>query len=284
MLDFVDGCDIAAEVILVRAASRKSIVLVEGRTDFNLFINFFDAESVYTLVAHGRQRVIAALETLNEETIAGYVGIVDADFWHIDRNFPDIENIVVTDHHDIEVLMIFGNTTEQIFREYGSREKISGFLQRTGCHSCEDWLFSQAEFLGRLRLVSYRAQLRLKFEDLNFKKFVSRDTLLLDTNVCLSRVLLNSPNIAVTHREVEALLNELPAQLDNRQLCSGHDLLQIMAIGLRKVWGTQEEKLACEENLGKVLRLAYSFEKFSATALYESLRAWERENAPFKLF
>ena len=62
-------------------------------------------------------------------------------------------------------------------------------------------------------------------------------------------------------------------------VCCGHDMVCILALGLRKVIGTTA--VIESELLETCLRLAYETTHFTSTNLYTSIKEWEQANSPF---
>ena len=68
---------------------------------------------------------------------------------------------------------------------------------------------------------------------------------------------------------------------DSLQLCVGHDLVGLLMVGLRKNIG--DRSLTIEE-LEERLRLALHKEDLERTQMYQQLREWEQQNAPYRIF
>jgi hypothetical protein len=70
---------------------------------------------------------------------------------------------------------------------------------------------------------------------------------------------------------------------DPWQLCNGHDLVEVLSIGLRRAIGSQSAAAVRVEEIERALRLAYESVDFAASALYRTIREWEQRNHPFRI-
>ena len=68
---------------------------------------------------------------------------------------------------------------------------------------------------------------------------------------------------------------------DPWQICSGHDVVEILAFGLREVFGNSDARHTNEGIIDRTLRLAYDMTMFKKTELYSSILDWEEENVPY---
>ncbi|ERT08254.1 hypothetical protein M595_1712 [Lyngbya aestuarii BL J] len=65
------------------------------------------------------------------------------------------------------------------------------------------------------------------------------------------------------------------------RLISGHDLIEILSIGLCQFLGSNNSKDVEAEQIEKILRLAYESSYFRKTQLYSLIQQWESLNTPF---
>lgn len=73
----------------------------------------------------------------------------------------------------------------------------------------------------------------------------------------------------------DTLLSARPHQ---EELCRGHDLLDLLVLGLQRVLGSCDAREVTGAHLERELRLAFSQECLEMTALFQAIRAWERES------
>src|SRR5690606_10350729 len=150
---------------------------------------FVDSTACYVLSAHGREIVVDCLGRLNAEGFPGVLGIADADFWHIEKDAPHVANLLVSDLHDAEMMIVSSSAFDAVLAEYGSSTKLSEFRRHNNVEDLREWLLAQAKPVGSLRLLSHRRGYGLAFEGLEFAKIVDRVRMFLDRRECVSRVL-----------------------------------------------------------------------------------------------
>lgn len=79
----------------------------------------------------------------------------------------------------------------------------------------------------------------------------------------------------------QKIINKKRGCHDPWQICCGHDLVQILSVGLRKTIGSNNAKDIEPNILERSLRLAYEEAYFHDTQLYLDICTWENENQPF---
>ena len=65
---------------------------------------------------------------------------------------------------------------------------------------------------------------------------------------------------------------------DPWRVAHGHDMIQILRIGLMRVLGTLPANKGADD-IATVLRAAMSLEELQRTTLYADMRTWQRANA-----
>lgn len=115
--------------MLLCGKKSKLFVAVEGVTDFRLYSKVFVTSVCEIVVGESKQNVVEAVILCNEKHLQGVIGIVDADFWHMDKQqIP--ENIFITDSHDLETMLINSKAYENVLLEYGDGGKVNRFELR----------------------------------------------------------------------------------------------------------------------------------------------------------
>jgi hypothetical protein len=142
--------------------------------------------------------------------------------------------------------------------------------------------------LGCLRWLSLREDWGLKFEGLDFEKFIEKETLAIDIMKMIRYVRSytasksQAPRLNLADGAVLAKIQQvLKEEHDPWHICCGHDVVTLLTLGLRKVLGTS--KNAELEHIATGLWLAYEHTSFAKTQLYAALRAWEQRNVPFTI-
>ncbi len=271
--------------------SGYSFLLLEGETDEKLFANFIDEKKCRIKVCPGKDKknqLVETIEILNKENYKGVIAIVDADFWIVDGKVINTPNLLHTDTHDIETMIIKSDAFDKFLSVYGSDTK----LEDAG--DVRQLLLTAGMPIGYLRWVSEAEALGLSFKikmkkkgkkekGISFKKFINNDNLMIDESEMIRVVISNSKgnhNQIEIAKKVETLKNSAH---DPWQVCCGHDLVEILSIGLTKLFATYVHTVVAPVLIGKNLRLAFSFENFKKTQLYKNIKNWEGTNSSFQV-
>lgn len=157
--------------------------------------------------------------------------------------------------------------------------------------SVREALLRLAAPLGRLRWFSrehgwdlvFRKTRRDKFVYLPYGDFIDERTWELDEGAMIT----TAKNFSERHRldtaEVAARMQAAPPA-DPWQLCNGHDLCGILAVGLCRVLGSCRSAVKLSgDDVQDALLLAYEREHLAATEMFASLRQWEARRAPHRV-
>lgn len=263
----------------------RTDLIVEGDDDKAFFGRYTDPKACHITVAHGKSNVIEVILVLDKRGFHGTLGIVDADFDVLEERELPSPNLIVTDFHDAECMMLSSPALEHLLRELGDEKQVDSFKARAG--PVVDHLLTIGRTIGYLRWASARNQWSLKFEDLEFSEFVREKDFSFDEGRLLDAVRSHQggravplPSMAELQAQVEALKSPSHAPW---HVCCGHDLVELLSIGLRKVLGQHNDASVDRELLERQLRLAYEEGYFRRTVLYVRIQEWEERNSPFRV-
>ena len=273
--------EIVIELKMIRTTFFGAILIIEGKNDEKIYGRFVDNSTCLTHPVSGKKEVVEIINILDASGQKGMLGIVDADFWHLDSITSPSNNLLVTDEHDSEMMLINSGSFAQIIDEYGSIKKITEYENKYGGKKLRDIILELAIPIGVLRYISHTEDLNLKFNGIDYGKIVDRDTLEINKSMMVRNVLANTKDHTLNDSEVLKKLNE---KLDkntynSKQVNCGHDITKIIGIGLRKTLGSCDSKIAHGKNIESIMRLAYEIQYFVTLKLYASIRNWERKNA-----
>jgi hypothetical protein len=164
--DEITANSVAAEIVMLRAAAQKSILIVEGGTDERLMSVFVDFNLCDVVISYGRDNALEALSELRLRVIPGILCILDLDYLELLEQVPEGNEIVFTDEHDIEVMLIKSSAFDRLLAEMGSSKKLQA-LRARGVdlrHIVRD----AGHELGILRLLSQKDELNLTFRKLTY--------------------------------------------------------------------------------------------------------------------
>ncbi|MEB3249836.1 MAG: DUF4435 domain-containing protein [Merismopediaceae bacterium] len=267
----------ADQIRLRRDSFAGVFLVVEGHSDKLVYSSFINSEACEFVITDGKEQVTNTIKILDSDNFSGVLAIVDADFDRLDNNLPDSYNILVTDDHDLEMMMLKTPALEKIIKERGSEEKVKE-------KDIRKILLTIGQEIGYLRWVSHKHSLSLRFEGLDFSKFIEKDTLKIDSSSLIKTIKNHSQKLSLVDQEIlEKIKMTKNNEYDLWQVCCGHDIIQILSLALCKAWGTCKPTEVKTENLERDLRLAYETSYFYQTQLYYLIQNWQTQNLSYQV-
>ncbi len=283
MREFLTVERVANQIRLLRSTFDGTFLLVEGSSDKTFYERFVDKSACQLVTTSGKpsskQRAIEILEILENSSFQGVLAIVDADFDRVQAMQYNNPNLLRTDTHDLEMMLIKSPALEKVLAELGSEDKITKFSQ-----DIREFLLSVAVFIGYLRWISLSDGLDLTFEGITFSKFINEQTLQIDEIKMIQEVKNKSQAFSLTDTDLQQKITIYRNNNYNSwEVCCGHDLVEILSLSLRKVIGSNKAADVESNRLKISLRLAYEEVYFHKTQLYSDILTWESNNQPFKV-
>ncbi|MFZ4728254.1 MAG: DUF4435 domain-containing protein, partial [Pseudanabaena sp.] len=241
-----------------------------------VFLRFLSCTSRF----EGKIAVIQILGILEKSDFNGVLAIVDADFDRLEDSPHNSPNLLRTDTHDLETMLLKSLALDRILVAFGSEEKINKFGR-----DIRKILLESGSSVGYLLWVSQCEKLELTFNGIKFKNFVDKDTLQINELKMIQEVKNKSQALSLKNEEIQQrLTTKKNTSHDLWQVCRGHDLVEILSIGLHKALGSNNEKdveprsSERKNTLETNLQLAYQDIYFRDTQLYVNIVEWERNN------
>ena len=269
-----------------RELFKGAFLYVEGPTDCKFYGMFIDQNACQIIVAFNRFNVVEACRILDKENFAGAIGIIDADFNHLDGRTPDVPSVFQTDMHDGECFMLSTNAFNKILFEFASPDKLKAW-QESYVTDFRSHLLLQAAFVGSLLWHSNKVVLNLCFTDLEAKEYVGDLDLKVDVPKLVNHVKNKSQGKAKELKDEQLIVGieeRLRATDKMWQVVRGHDVIDILSFAFRRALGNLRAQEATREHIERGLRLAYAEDDFSQTNLFAQIRKWEAANPPFRVF
>lgn len=283
MREFLSDDRDANKIRLLRSTFSGTLLLVEGSSDKIFYQRFVDKHACELVCVSGKPssklRVIGVLEILEKSSFQGVLAIVDADFDRLETSPPNSLNLLYTDSHDLETMLLDSPALDKVITEFGSQEKIAKFNRdvRTA-------LLEAGMSVGYLLWVSQCDGLNMTFDGITFSKFVDDRTLQIDELKLIREVKNKSQALSLKDEELQQrLTNKRSNSHDRWQVCCGHHLVEILSLGLRKAIGSNKAADVEPHSLERNLRLAYEEVYFRKTRLYSDMITWESNNQPFQV-
>jgi 5S rRNA maturation endonuclease (ribonuclease M5) len=281
----------AGEIRLWKSARKanSTAVVVEAKSDELFFQKFFNTNTTFFTV-DGFQNVIDVLED-TEKDITGVIGIIDADFRHYICEELFSKNIFITDFHDVEMMTIASPAWNEVVNYHSQKTKLSKF-QKKYSKSLRDYIIEMSRSIACVRFLNSQKKLGLVFKTLSkdkyifidYSKFIDNDKFCVEFEKLLE-IVENKSQKQNFFKNNPTLYKELieiyKKDYNLLYFCNGHDVINILALALKKEVGNIN---ISGQELEAFFIVAYRFEDFEKTILYKDLKKWESDNTEFVLF
>lgn len=272
--------ELAIEITMRCGNEKGPFILVEGDDDV-LFLQCHTTINIENIIpTSGWERLVEAVKILQRNGILNVLGIIDLDYRGIiaSNNLPN--SVFTTDTHDIETMMINSPAFIKVLSQKSSKEKIRKYPK--GVIGVKRTIFELGKHIGCLRFYSQQYKRNYSFNGLDISKFIDRCSLTISTKTLISHLRgIHENNKSISDDVIILSVEELTKHSELKDpclLCCGHDLMEIMAIGLKSVWGSYSSREISGSLIEESFRLAYSIEMFSKTNLHKSIEGWFQEN------
>ena len=266
---------LVAEIRMHRMSHDGSFLIVEGNDDVRFWTSRHHA-SCELVDGEGKRNVVGGIQRLDATNFAGVLGIVDSDYDPLNGMDVESENLLVTDAHDLECLLCRSSALDKVLAEYGNRAKIEKFESETGA-DVRTGLLERALVFGRVRWAAVRDPV-IDLGEFRIRRFMDEDTWSVSSEESICNASCDSPEVALAlmHR-----ISDLP-EADPWYVVHGHDMVEILRIGLRRVLGKIPASTGVKE-IGRLLRAAMNREDLQETRLWTDIRGWEAANRPYTI-
>jgi hypothetical protein len=241
--------------------SRFLCVVVEGDSDAKLFKSILDEKSyiVKAVRPSGCLHLERSIETLSKQSDQ-FIGIRDADFYHLESKKPECKAVLLTDTHDLETLILKSNEViKKLICENNLDQEIDEF---------RNFVFSIVKFVGYVRWYSHKNNSELTFKALKIHHFINENTKSFKADDFIDKLLEASPNSSISKEELFPAINSLVN--DNHdifQICCGHDVVN----GIFKHIKNKSGNALGIHEIERLIRVAYTKDDFSKTNLNKEL-------------
>jgi len=258
-------------------------LIVEGESDENFFENILDCTKCKVVNLGGKPEVKKFIEDQNNAHKKGYLGVVDADFEHIDGYEKKIDNVILTDVHDIEMLILTSNPNmRRIYSELTDNIIINNFDKTHSVNFIES-IMRAAYDIGLLKMVMKRPSYCVDMKDL-FYSDVINDDFEVNLDELINRVKKKHHTLYEIKNDINTVRK---SEFDKFQICCGHDVTNILAKSFVAVehegLGYGKKRIVNKNQIEELLRAIYCFEHFLFTKLYAGIIEWEKKNNIFIL-
>ena len=260
---------------MIRTQHSGSFLIVEGRDDWRFWDSRKDRQCEL-VDGEGKPNVVGGIGHLDATGFQGALGVVDADHEGLrDESFRS-ENLVATDAHDLETMLCRSTALDHVIGEYGTTKKVRRFEARSG-RDVRNALLERSVVFGRLRWAVLRLGISIDYDLLSVPRFLEEDDWSVDGDELLN-TLASGPDADKLRTEIETL-----PVIDPWRVARGHDMVEILRIGLRKVLGDIPPSIGCKD-VASALRLAMPVSELRDTGLGQAILGWESRNTAYSVF
>ena len=264
--------NVANHICMKRSATKKVIVIVEGYDDRQYFNQFLNLEKCSILEANGKSKVIEVMNIINyERSIDGVLGIVDADYDNLEKRQQNQHNVIKTDIHDLDCILVRSSAFESVLKEYSKKRKIE-VVQAV---EVRRKLLEIALPIGIIRRHSAIKSLRLKFKNLNFKRIIDDDRMGIDINILVNEIKNKSNRLDISTEYLVGLIDVDELEYDDPwQICNGSDLIAGFSYVMKNWYGNKNAKDVDNDKIRIALRLASDKSEFNESFIGKSIINW----------
>ena len=189
------------------------------------------------------------------------------------------DDLLFLEFPDLETMLVRSPALESLLIEFGSRKKLLELPSEV-----REVIISAAKPMGCLRIHSLIKGLGLKFDSIRHRAFVNAETLEVDRHALVDQVKRQSQRLGVECRPLlETIRSREESAADDWAVCCGDDLIALLGVGLRKMFGTNNAGEVARDKLVRSLRLGYSEGEFRGSRMYRDLIEWATRNPGFEV-
>lgn len=245
------------------------IIVVEGEDDEKALKKFFNMQAVEFFCTGNCLKVKNAMHIVSTDKQLKdcVIGIKDADFDHIKKISYNIANLMLTDTHDMETMMLTSKVCRKIC------------LETTN----EEYPELSAEAMKALKNISYLRYYNDKIilrrgsdkDGINFKGIKIADVASHSVQDVLQRVKDNGNSKKTSYPDLDTInlfISQNPIDDEDLTLfTNGHDLVYAIRDILHK---DEAAKAYSDKSIVTMIRIGYAKEEFEKTNLYKSIDNW----------
>ena len=285
----------------------RIFVITEGPYDYEFFSRFFLKEICEIRIANSKNNVIKIIKNVNENSKEKasdlIIGIVDRDFSFFTKSCPMeysensdsdcvIENLFMTDTHDIETMIISEELIKKVL-DYYRKRSAGGDFQRSMLSSIREndtltQLIRCCRLLGLCLFVNEKYGLNMTFKHINCKKknvfteFTDTFEITFDEDKFLA--LIKKRNTEIYEEFKNLLSAELSGDTDYfshpMHICRGHDLMCVLLAEINANYPSADGQKVRSRDLERIFRNFYDEKNFYNTDIFIKISEWAENKKP----
>lgn len=289
MIEFIDSYRIANDISM-NTPYQGAYLIVEGSRDKLLYSKFTSDETCEVIPVNGKHNVIEIVKLVNQRGRQNTLGIIDSDFQHIFGEEINMDNLIESEYHDIEIAMFLAPCFDTLVTYHSQAKKLAAVAKEIQ-GTLRDYILNLLKPISYLKLANKQYNLGLFFKPNSpegdppdySKCFETASMTFLGVEKLIT-ILFNysrvkSPQIASVEEIRAAYNNLVNNDYDLLQLSNGHDIIHILQICLRKRFSNYDRKQYSLKDLEIQLILGFDSIYFSGTNIYQEIKTWETNKA-----
>jgi len=244
-----DGIQQSPDEIITQiqmAVTDKIWLILEGTTDERLLRVRPFSKKIESVVAQGWKNVVEIVKGCEGKNFNSKIvlGLIDRDYRDLDGKQIYHQNIILTDYRDIENMLFETKALLKIYSTYGSFEKLPKKNDDIDIEKIKSNLNSVAYKLGMFKAYCYFNHVEISFENIDHKKFIDSDKISLDDNKFIKNLNGHNPGKEsligrIKWQDTQSGWIPTDKEKSPAYIRHGHDLMEIIAISLKKKWGSR---------------------------------------------
>lgn len=274
-------------VAAVQSSFKGCHIYLESGADCRFWGFFMNNTDIMLHACNGWPNVIETVKLESGKSVLS-LGIIDNDFRAL-FNYPDVlpDNVYTTDEHDIEMMAARTDAAKHVISQFDSSGKVKDFEQKEG--DIMSFVYGITDSIGLVKLANLKHQIGMvfrfekdeTFELPKYEKFLDRDCHYLSDEKMIEYLCQWSESHG--HRpnkeqiEIKDLIEiEKEKDYDTMQLSCGHDVCYVLSLIIKKRISNKGN--ISQEEMERLLAVAYSSEHLKRTTLYTNIVAWGNAN------
>ena len=249
---------------------KEVMIVVEGEDDEKALKKFFNVQAVEFFSTGNCLKVKNAMQIVSADNQLKdcVIGIKDADFDHINKISHNIANLMLTDTHDMETMMLTSKVCRKICLETTNKEYPE----------------LSAEAIKALKNISYLRYYNDKIilrrgsdkEGIKFKGIKIAEVASHSVQDVLQNVKAKGNSNKTSYPDLDTInlfISQNPIDDEDLTLfTNGHDLVY----AIRDILHSKDEaaKAYSDKSIATMIRISYSKEEFEKTNLYKDIDNW----------
>lgn len=273
MREYLTADDNFSEILMQRTSDPRTIFIVEGVTDLGIMAPFVCEDRTDVKEFGGKSAALAVINLCNKYPVKKVVALVDSDFDRMPggRNPPD--NVILTDHYDLESTIIYsGNVLERFVSNHFDHKKVLETKESHGM-GVREIAERIGRYIGYARYVVKMREFPISFQSVPIESFIDFQSIEVEIERLIramaSKVGVSETDLSIIMSAVYEL-DDKANELQAYAYCRGHDLVQIISILGRKKWGSNTGA----EQAERAIRSSFDRDALESTKLYALVQAW----------